>query len=122
MRGRKGFLLLEIIVSIALVTAVLLFVARVYSTSKNAIERSRTLFKYGLLLEEKMFDFEEHSEIEKGYREEEFRDHKNYFWAVNAIQISDEEPINLVTLDVFENKGPSLIKYSLTTYLKNKMR
>ena len=57
---------MEVMVAIVVITGGLLFVMRVYSTAKSALDRSRSLFKYSLLLEEKIFDFEERGVIEEG--------------------------------------------------------
>ena len=59
MRTKRGFLLLEVMASIIIITGGLLFVTRVYSTVRMALERSHALFKNSLLLEEKVYDFEE---------------------------------------------------------------
>ena len=40
MKGVKGFLLFEVIISIVIITAGLLFVMRAYSSSKAALEKS----------------------------------------------------------------------------------
>ena len=65
MNNKKGFLLLEVMVSIVIITSGLLFVTRVYSTARDVIKRSFVLFKSSLLLEDKMFEFEEKGEKNK---------------------------------------------------------
>ena len=64
MKASKGFLLFEVIISIAIITSGLLVVMASYSASKRAIESSQELFEASLLLEEKIFEFEERGEIE----------------------------------------------------------
>ena len=113
MKDNKGFLLLEVIVSIVIITSALLFVTRSYSVSKQAIERSRDLFKSGLLLEEEMFAFEEKGEIGEGSKEGEFSNNKDYFWKINAAPTAN---LNTVTLSVFRRNNPQEV-YSLYTYL-----
>ncbi len=116
MKGRRGFLLLEVMVSIIVITGGLLFVMRVYSTAKTAIDRSRALFKHSLLLEEKIFDFEERGVIEEGTARDHFPDLKDYFWEVEAAPLApqgqDLSDICAVKMDV--NKD------SLWTYLEKK--
>jgi hypothetical protein len=128
-RNRDGFLLLEIMVSIVVITAGLLFVMRVYSTAKTALDRSRTLFKYSLLLEEKMFDLEERGVVEEGKEEGHFPDDlKDYFWRVDAEPLAPQNQdwgdLCSVKMDAFHKKNPSQTrlpeKYSLWTYLDKK--
>jgi Tfp pilus assembly protein PilE len=113
MNDNKGFLLLEVMISIVIITSALLFVTRSYSVSKQAIERSRDLFKSGLLLEEEMFAFEETGEISEGSGEGEFNDNKDYLWKINAVPAAN---LNTVTVSVFRRNNPQEI-YSLYTCL-----
>jgi len=128
LKNKIGFLLLEVMVAIVVITSGLLFVMRVYSTAKEALNRSRAFFKYSLLLEEKIFDFEERGLIEEGKDQDHFPGSNDYFWEVQAdslafqgLELSD---LCAVKLDVFRKKenaqaGPPE-KYSLFTYLNKK--
>ncbi|MFA4982295.1 MAG: hypothetical protein WC592_07510 [Candidatus Omnitrophota bacterium] len=120
-RGKKGFLLLEVMISIIILTGGLLFVTRVYSTAKIAIQRSKALFKYSLLLEEAMFEIEEKGEAEKGRNENEFKDDRDYLWASNVTAIVEddrEDPnLNAVTMDVYRKKGSGADRYSITSFI-----
>jgi len=124
MRGRRGFLLLEVMVSIIVITGGLLFVMRVYSTAWGALDRSRTLFKNSLLLEEAAFSFEEKGIIEEGTQTGRFADPKDYSWEAKAMPLSlddiDLNDLNSVDLDVFNNKASPPDKYFLSTYLYKK--
>lgn len=124
MRGRRGFLLLEVMVSVIVITGGLLFVMRVYSTAKEALDRSRTLFKNSLLLEEKIFGFEEKGIIEELTQTGRFDEIKDCSWEVKASPLSlddiDLNDLNVVELDVFNNKASSPNKYYLVTYLYKK--
>ena len=123
MKDVKGFLLFEVIISIVMITTGLLFVMRAYSSSKEALERSRDLFKSSLLLEKAAFEFEEKNEIEEGSKEEIFNDDKDYSWSIRAeSQEGSSLNMNIVTLNVFQAKDALNTKYSLATYLKNKSR
>ncbi len=116
MRSRRGFLLLEAMVAIIVLTSGLLFVMRVYSTAKEAIFRSRELFKCSLLLEEKMYDFEERGLIEEGRDEGYFPGAKKYSWKVEANSLEAQEPAlgGLCGIMLEVNK------YPLWTYLEKK--
>ncbi len=124
MRGRRGFLLLEVMVSVIVITGGLLFVMRVYSTAKEALDRSRTLFKNSLLLEEKIFGFEEKGIIGEGTQAGRFDEMKDCSWEVKAYPLSlddiDLNDLNVVELDVFNNKVSPPNKYYLVTYLYKK--
>ena len=102
---------MEVMVSIVVITGGLLFVMRVYSTAKNALNISRTLFKHSLLLEEKIFDFEEKGMIAEDTDRGSFRDTKDYFWEVEAIALApqgqDLSDLCAVKLGVFCAKNSS---------------
>ena len=129
MKGRRGFLLLEVMVSIVVITGGLLFVMRVYSTAKDALDRSRTLFKHSLLLEEKIFDFEEPGMISEDTDRGRFTDFKDYSWEVEAVSLApqgqDLSDICAVKLAVFRSNNSSQSgppdKYYLFTYLNKKV-
>lgn len=132
MSDKKGFLLLEVIVSIAIITGGLVFVTRVYTTAKYAIQRSSVMFSSSLLLESKMFEFEEKREIESDFKDsKEFSPDKDYSWSISAVSVPIDPvlrqklDLNLVTLEVArkrdrEERRSYISKYYLTTYLYNK--
>jgi len=102
--------------AIVIITGGLLFVMRVYSTAKEALDRSRTLFKNSLLLEEKIFDFEERGVIEEGKDRGHFPDDKESFWEVSAetLEPQGQELGDLCSVRLDINK------YLLWTYLEKK--
>ena len=132
MSNKKGFLLLEIIVSIAIITGSLVFVTRVYSTVKYAIQRSSVMLKSSLLLESKMFEFEERGLIESDFKEhKEFTDDMDYSWGISTVPLPKDPvlgqnlDLNIVTLEVLRDKDRAdrksyVTRYFLTTYLDNK--
>lgn len=132
MNKNKGFLLLEVVVSIAIITSALVFVVRAYTTAKYALQRSSVMFISSLLMENEMFEFEEKSSIETDYKDgKDFPDNKDYSWSISAVS-TDLDPVlnqklglNIVTLEVSRNKDKEerrsyITKYSLTTYLYTK--
>lgn len=132
MSNRKAFLLLEVMVSIAIITGGLVFVTRVYSTAKYAIQRSFVMFRSGLLLESEMFEFEEKGKIESDFKDgKEFKEDKDYSWTISTTPLPRDPvliqklDLNLVTLEVSRDKDRSegksyITKYFLTTYLNDK--
>ena len=124
MRTKRGFLLLEVMASIVIITGGLLFVMRVYSVARMALERSHSLLKNSLLLEEKAFDLEEKGIVEEGRDTGHFPDMSDYAWQVNAYQLSPDNPdlsdLEVLELDVFNDKISPPDKYFLYTYLCKK--
>ena len=130
--NRRGFLLLEVMVAVVIVASALIYVTRVYSTANQIVKRSRTMFEYGLLLEGKIFEFEE-SGIIKGMKDTSKEDggalegHEGYFWKLSAVKLKKQSEnsdiileINRTTLDIYqEKKARQLEQHSLVTYLKN---
>lgn len=118
-RNSRGFLLFEVVISIVLITAGLLFIMRSYSSSKNSIQRSTEVFRTSLLLEGKMWEFEEKGLIEEGSKEGDFAENEEYSWQAEVIRMEDSN-LNQVTLAVFRKKDRKDTEYFISTYLKNK--
>jgi len=129
---KKGFLLLEVIVSIVIITSGLLFVMRVYSTARYAIQRSLILFESGLLLESGMFEFEEKGKIESDLKDgKQFPQESPYSWSVKTEEapkdpaLGQKLDLDIVTFEVSRHKDRQerksyVSKYFLTTYLNDK--
>lgn len=132
MINRKGFLLLEVMVSIAIIAGALVFVTRVYGTAKYALQRSSVMFVSSLLLESKMFEFEEKGSIERDFKDgRDFKDDPDYSWSISSLEVerdptlSQKLDLNIVALEVARNRDKKeqrsyITKYSLITYLKDK--
>jgi len=118
LRNSKGFLLVEVVLATVMVTSGLLFVNRVYSQAKGAMERSRTLFHSSLLLEQKMFDLQISDAVYDTARVK-FPNNKGCYWEVRSTAIDRNVPGFLkVTLSVFLPSGKtSTDTYWLETYL-----
>lgn len=123
MKNSLGFLLLEVILAMVLAASGLLFVGRVYSAAKGAMDRSQALFTSSLLLEQKMFDLQS-SGAEYGAGRAEFPGNKGCYWEVKASAIDEESPEFLkITLSVIlPSRKASPDTYWIQTYLmKNKL-
>ena len=116
---RRGFLLLEVVVSLVIITAGLLFVARSYSSSKEAFQRSGEIFETSLLIEKSFWEYEERGEIVEGETSGDFKDKDGYSWQISAKRF-EGSGLNIVESEVFKEKDPLRTKYSVSTYLKNK--
>lgn len=122
LRKNKAFLLLEVMFAMVMVTSGLLFVGRIYSLARGAMERSRALFVSSLLLEEKMFDLQS-SDGRYESAEGLFPDHKGCYWNVDMAALTGEEPqLFRADISVFLPSGKSSSdEYRLETLLiKNK--
>ena len=118
MRGEKGFLLLEVILSVVVVTASLIFLARSYDSSKTLVLRSDEITDAGLLFEDRMFLFEEKGLIPSKDDSGSFAEGK-YGWVLRSAPLGTEAPgLNAVLLEVFPKKAPERI-YGLSTFLKD---
>ena len=110
--------------SIIIITGGLLFVMRVYSVARMALERSHALLKNSLLLEAKAFDFEEKGIVEEGSDGGRLDGMNDYSWQANAYPLSADNPdlsdLNILQLGVFNNTISSPDKYYLFTYLLKK--
>lgn len=108
--------------SIVVITSGILFVTRVYSTTKGAIARSNVLFRHSLLLEEAIFGFEEKAAVEKDLvAEGEFADHEGCSWRLDAKPVfEDNDDVSVVTLQTFRTNQTPPESYSLSTYLNSK--
>ena len=118
MRKSKAFLLLEVMLAMVMVTSGLLFVIRIYSAAKGAMDRSRALFASSLLLEQKMFDLQA-SAVLHGTGRTLFPDHKGCYWEARVTPIA-EEPLRFFKVTLGVSLPPSKTcpdTYWLETYL-----
>jgi hypothetical protein len=121
--NKKGFLLFEVIMSIVIITAGLLFITRSYSSSKMSVDRSGEIFRTSLLLESKMWEYEAAEEISDQRESGDFEEAEGYSWEMEAEPVEEglERPkLSLVTLRVFKEKDREATEYSVRTYLKYK--
>lgn len=118
-QGKKGFLLLEVLVSVAVITVGLIYIIRSFSISTRAIATSRDYIKAVSLLEEKLWEFEETRQIESGEDRDYFRDDRRFTWQLSA-ETEEEIPINKTQLKVFWEEKNRKQRLSVTTYLWNK--
>ncbi|MDD5173766.1 MAG: prepilin-type N-terminal cleavage/methylation domain-containing protein [Candidatus Omnitrophota bacterium] len=132
MNNKRGFLLLEVIVSIVIITSGLLFVMRAYSAARYAIQRSSVLFESSLLLESGIFEFEEKGSIESGIKSgKQFPEDSSYSWSIKTEEapgdpvLGQKLDLDIMTFEVSRHKDRQerksyISKYFLTTYLDDK--
>ena len=118
----SGFTLVEIMLTITILTVGIIGILRAYATSINALEVSRDTIDAVCLLKEKMAEIEQTAIDEGGISpgsssgrfEDEF---ENFLWKLE-VKTGSIEDLNEVTLVVSRVGQPR--KFSLVTYAENK--
>jgi len=124
-RTNRGFLLFEVVVSIVIITAGILFIMRSYSSSKDSIARSGEILRTSLLLEDKMWEYEAMEEVGSDKDSGDFEDAEGYAWEMEAeppeVEGFDMDPkYNVIRLSVFKEREKEKTEYTIWTYLKYK--
>ncbi len=115
-RNNKGFLLLEALVSVAILSVALVMILSSFMRSIRATELSEDYFRAGLLLEEKFFELYANG-IKEGSKGEEFSVFDNRFsWNLDVVRL-DEDEVHEVSLGVSWNQGSKEYSTFLLTYL-----
>lgn len=119
--NRNAFMLLEVILSVFIVTIGVVFVIGSFITSIKTFKASKSYLDALYLVEEKMWKFQENGEIEEGSDSGEFEDYKDAEWNVEAKELEDEElPLNEVTLEIALKEDDRRRRFKVATYLFNK--
>ena len=106
----KGFLFLELMISISILSIGVLFILNSFITPMRAMEFSKDYFKAGLLIEQKMFEFY-NSDFAQGVSKGVFSDFGNKFsWEI----VVNEKEMDLKILWKEKNKDADL---TIATYL-----
>ena len=117
--GKQGFLLLEVMVSVVVITVGLVYIIRSFSVSTRAISTSRNYMQAVHLMEAKLWDLEENRRVETGEDEGYFADNRKFRWAIKA-ETEEESPLNKINLVVSWKEGGKKQSLTATTYLWNK--
>ena len=117
-KRNKGFLLVEVMVSISILSIGLLLVLNSFFRSIKAVEVSRDYFKAGLLLENKIYELLNKG-TEEGVWEGSFDDfNKRFSWNLDARTI-EESPLNESNLKVSWGGKDKEKDISISTYIKD---
>ena len=121
-RLAQGFILLEVVVSVAILAGGLIFVLRSFTGSLKAMTTSQNYMRACLLLEDKMWELEQAARSEGGIVPGEYdgtllSGNKSFEW---HLQVDKLEDINLgeVNLRVSWQEGRGMQDASLITYLR----
>lgn len=118
-RSRKGFLLLEILVSVVAITVGLIYIIRSFSVSTRAIAVSRDYIKAVSLLEERLWELEEAGGVKSGEDGDRFENERAFEWEFEA-KTEEDLPINKTELRVLWPERNRKQRIAITTYLWNK--
>jgi type II secretion system protein I len=114
-RQNKGFLLVEVMISIAIFSISIVLILSSFVRSIRAMELSEDYFKAGLLLEDKMYEVF-NSEIQEGSKDGTFSDFdKRFSWNLDIERI-EEDSINEISLEVLWEQGAKKHSLSIVTY------
>lgn len=112
----RGFLLLEIMLSISILSIGILLILNSFIRPIRAMEISRDYFKAGLMLEEKLLDLY-NSYIEDGLSRGEFIDFGGRFsWYMDVIK-SEYDSCREVILKVIWREKDQEKSLSISTYI-----
>ena len=115
-RNNRGFLLLEVMVSVAILSVAFVLILNSFTRSLRAIELSEDYFRAGLLLEQKLLEISA-SDAEEGSSEGTFIDFNNRFsWSLDVVRLK-EDSIREANVKISWNKGSREHGISILTYL-----
>lgn len=116
MNNNKGFLLLEVMVSVAILSTGLVLILNSFIRSIRAIDLSEDYFRAGLLFEEKIYEVY-NSEIEEGSSNGVFPNFDNRFsWYLDIVKLQ-EDSLRELNLEISWNQGNKQQSMSVATYL-----
>lgn len=133
-KNKKGFLLFEVMVTVAILSLGLTLILRSFTTSLSAARTSQNYMLACLLLEEKMWELEEEAESTKKITTEPSRGEfaasnekdkwkERFSWEIVCEDLQDEEgeetSLDKATVNVAWKEGGRKREVHLTTYLVN---
>lgn len=115
-KKNKGFLLLEIMVSVGILSIGLVLILSSFMRLIRAIDVSEDYFRAGLLLENKIFEMQ-YSDTEEGSKDGRFSDFESRFlWHSNVVRLEGDF-LDEMNLEVSWNQGNKQKNMSIATYL-----
>ncbi len=107
----------EVLISMVILSVALVFITRSLLSSLKAVRTSSSMFRAGLMLEERLWEYEAAGGIPVGKNEGEFEGTgREFMWAEESVKV-DELPINDVKLVVRWKEGNLTRHISVETYL-----
>lgn len=122
-RNRRGYLLLEVVVSIAVVAIGLAVILRSFTSSLRASKIAQEYFDASLALQETLCGLEEQEKLEGGVAAGEAAGQvagTPYNLETKITRIGDLDPLNEVSAVIYWKNRDRNEKIEIGTYLKNK--
>ena len=122
-RNRRGYLLLEVVVSIAVVAIGLAVILRSFTSSLRASKIAQEYFDASLVLQETLCGFEEEEKLEGGLAAGETAGEVTgtpYSLETRITRIGDLDPLNEAIVVISWKNRDRNEKIEIGTYLKNK--
>lgn len=108
-------MLLEVILSVFVVTVGVVFVISSFITSLKAFKVSKIYAESLYLLEQKLWDYEEKGKIKEEHTSGKFDDYKNAEWDIEAKELEDI-PLNETTAEVTIKEEDQKRYFKVITY------
>ncbi len=117
----KGYLLLEAVVSIAVIAIGLAIILRSFTSSLRASKISEEYLVASSLLKDKMWELEEKAGREGGLTESQIIEsipNTNYTLNIVVKRVAESDPLNEVKATILWRSGVRSEKIEVATYLK----
>ncbi|MBU1146998.1 MAG: hypothetical protein KKD11_01470 [Candidatus Omnitrophica bacterium] len=108
----KGILLLEVLVSVTILSVCLVLIISSFARAIRATDLSEDYFRAGLLLEEKIFEVS-YSDVEEGFSEGKRSD---FLWALDIVK-AEEDFFYEASLKISWDRGAKEHSLDIVTYL-----
>lgn len=114
LEGRAGFMLLEVMLSMLVVSVGVVFVISSFITSLKAFKLSKIYVDAVYLIEQKLWEYEEKGGIEDGRAEGRFND-KGAEWKIDAKELEDL-PLEETSAEIVIKDGGRKQTFTVVTY------
>lgn len=113
----KGFLLIELLAATVILSTALVVLSRAFSSSSGLLQHASSLLRAGMLLEEKMGEFEQTETLPLGSQEGDFPEAGIFQWSAE-IEKRAEPLLYQVALTVSWKEGLRPHSLTVTTLLE----
>lgn len=115
-RRHSGFMLLEVVLSVLVVSVGVVFVIGSFITSIKAFKVSKVYADALYLIEQKLWEYEEKGTIEDGRDSGKFDDYKDAQWEIEARELEEDIPIEETSAEVAIKKDERKRYFKVVTY------
>jgi len=112
-------MLLEVMLSVLVVSIGVVFVISSFITSLKAFKLSKIYVDAVYLIEQKLWEYEESGEIEDGRAEGRFDDYKGAEWEIDAKELEDL-PLEETSAEIAIKRADQKRTFTVVTYFNKK--